>query len=94
MAKQLKANLLASTIPGRRFLSYDDLVARGVRFSRPHLRRLEAAGHFPVRIELGVGNGVQRSIAWVASEIEAWENERIARRDAKVRPDQPPEVGA
>jgi predicted DNA-binding transcriptional regulator AlpA len=82
---------------GRRFLSFQDLQDRGIRFQRPHLRRLEDLGHFPRRIELGVGNGIQRSIAWVASEIEAWENERVAKRDAKVRatkPAQSAEVGA
>jgi predicted DNA-binding transcriptional regulator AlpA len=72
-------------LTGRRFLSYDDLVARGIRFSRPHLRRLENNGNFPARVELGAGNDVQTSVAWVASEIEHWENEKIAKRDAKLR---------
>jgi predicted DNA-binding transcriptional regulator AlpA len=72
-------------LTGRRFLSYDDLVARGIRFSRPHLRRLENNGNFPARVELGAGNGVQTSVAWVAAEVEDWENGRIAKRDAKLR---------
>jgi predicted DNA-binding transcriptional regulator AlpA len=74
-----------ATAQGRRFLSYDDLVQRGIRFSRPHLRRLENSGDFPARVELGFGNGIQTSVAWVAAEVEAWENARIAKRDAKLR---------
>jgi predicted DNA-binding transcriptional regulator AlpA len=70
---------------GRRFLSYDDLLERGIRFSRVHLRRLERTGDFPVHVELGTGNEVQTSVAWVAIEVEAWEDARIAKRDAKLR---------
>jgi prophage regulatory protein len=69
---------------GRRFLSYDDLLDRGIRFSRVHLRRLERAGHFPMHVTLGAGNEVQTSIAWLVDEVEAWEARRIAARDAKV----------
>ena len=68
---------------GRRFLSYDDLVERGIRFSRVHLRRLEKAGAFPMHVTLGAGNEVQTSIAWLLDEVEAWEAKRIAARDAK-----------
>jgi predicted DNA-binding transcriptional regulator AlpA len=72
-------------LTGRRFLSYADLVDRGIRFSRPHLRRLENSGDFPARVELGFGNGVQTSAAWVAVEIERWEDSRIAHRDERLR---------
>jgi predicted DNA-binding transcriptional regulator AlpA len=66
---------------GRRFLSYPDLLERGIRFSRVHLRRMERAGVFPMHIVLGTGSGVQTSIAWVADEVIAWENAKIAQRD-------------
>jgi predicted DNA-binding transcriptional regulator AlpA len=67
---------------GRRFLSYQDLLDRGIRFSRVHLRRMERTGTFPMRVVLGAGSAVQTSIAWVADEVIAWENARIAARDA------------
>ncbi len=69
---------------GRRFLSYDDLVERGIRYGRVHLRRMEKARTFPMHIILGAGTGVQTSIAWVAEEVIAWENAKIAQRDAAV----------
>jgi predicted DNA-binding transcriptional regulator AlpA len=67
---------------GRRFFSYDDLVERGIRFSRAHLRRMELGGTFPLHIMIGNGTGMQTSIAWVASEVIDWENAKIAARDA------------
>jgi predicted DNA-binding transcriptional regulator AlpA len=70
---------------GRRFVSYDDLVERGIRFSRVHLRRMELAGTFPMHVKLGTGNDTQVMVAWVLAEVEAWENARIAQRDTKLR---------
>jgi hypothetical protein len=70
---------------GRKFLSYRDLVARGIRFSRVHLRRLEKAGAFPMHLQLGAGDATQAMKAWLADEIVAWEAERIRARDAKVK---------
>jgi prophage regulatory protein len=75
--------MTAITPTGRRFLSYDELIERGIRFSRVHIRRLERAGHFPMHVTLGAGNDVQSSIAWLVDEVEAWEAKRIAARDAK-----------
>jgi prophage regulatory protein len=65
---------------GRVFYSYLDLRARGIPYSRVHLRRMERAGQFPMHVALGAGNNVQTSIAWVASEINAWEDAKIAQR--------------
>ncbi|MEY8118443.1 helix-turn-helix transcriptional regulator [Falsihalocynthiibacter sp. BN13B15] len=48
-------------------LGYEDLKVLGVSYSREHLRRLEAAGHFPLRIRLSPGR-----IAWKLIEIEKW----------------------
>jgi len=73
-----RARLVA---PGRRFLSYDDLITLGIRFSRVHLRRLELTGAFPLHVKLGCGNDTQTSIAWLADEIESWIDVRIAARN-------------
>jgi predicted DNA-binding transcriptional regulator AlpA len=70
---------------GRKFFSYQDLVARGIRFSRVHLRRLEKAGAFPMHLQLGAGDATQAMKAWLADEIVAWEAERISARDAKIK---------
>ena len=67
----------------RKFLSYDDLVARGIGLSRVHLRRLSIQGNFPAAVKLG-SDAVQTSVVWLAEEVEAWEQACIARRDAKV----------
>lgn len=60
-----------------KMLSFPELkTAKGIPYSRVHLRRLEAAGRFPRRAQLG-GNAV----AWIESEIDAWLEERAAERD-------------
>lgn len=41
-----------------------------------HLYELMAKGEFPKPIKLG-----ERASGWLASEIAAWQTERIARRD-------------
>lgn len=46
-----------------------------VRYSRQHLRRLEAKGAFPHRLRLG-----DVRVAWVRSEVYAWIEERKAHR--------------
>jgi prophage regulatory protein len=50
-----------------RILAFAELKGRGVPFSRQHLSRLEAAGQFPARIQLGAC-----SVGWIESEIEEW----------------------
>jgi predicted DNA-binding transcriptional regulator AlpA len=50
-----------------RFLAFADLEERGVPFSRQHLSRLEAAGEFPARVQLG-----KATVRWVESEVDAW----------------------
>ena len=49
----------------------------GIPYSPQHIARLEAAGKFPKRIQLG-----QNRVAWLLSEIDEWLNVRIAKRDA------------
>ena len=48
----------------------------GVPYSFAHIARLEVAGQFPKRVRLGACR-----VASVAEEVEAWIEERVARRD-------------
>lgn len=48
----------------------------GIPYSRVHIDRLEKAGRFPRRVQLG-----PNSVAWVEDEIIDWQAERIAARD-------------
>jgi prophage regulatory protein len=70
---------------GRKFFSYRDLRERGIPYSRVHIRRMEKLGRFPLHVTLGAGDETQALKAWVADEIEAWEQQRIRARDAKVK---------
>lgn len=45
-------------------------------YSANHLRRLEAAGEFPKRIQLG-----KNRVAWFRDEIEQWLDEKAASRE-------------
>lgn len=49
----------------------------GIPYSVVHIRRLEAAGAFPTRVQLG-----QCRVAYVAEEIEEWIENKIAQREA------------
>ncbi len=49
----------------------------GIPYSFQHVARLEKAGHFPKRIQLG-----QNRVAWLRSEIEAWIAARVANRNS------------
>jgi prophage regulatory protein len=62
-----------------KILKEPDVLARtGVR-SHQHLHQLIKAGKFPAPIKLAC-----RSIGWVESEINAWLQDRIAERDARI----------
>lgn len=52
----------------------------GIPYTPQHIARLEAAGRFPKRIQLG-----QNRVAWVLSEVDAWIAERINNRDTSVK---------
>jgi prophage regulatory protein len=65
--------------PLRRLLTYKDLKAIGISFSREHLWRLEAAGKFPRRIYLS-----PQKVAWFEDDILAGLGERAAERDKRV----------
>jgi prophage regulatory protein len=65
---------------GRGLLTFADLKARGIPWTRMHVGRLEAAGKFPLHINLGAN-----SIAWFEDEIDDFLEEKAAARDAKLR---------
>lgn len=59
-----------------KLVSKKDLKAvYGIPYSFQHIARLELAGKFPQRIRLG-----ECRVAWLAEEVEAWIDERVARR--------------
>ncbi len=60
-----------------RLLSYDDLKARGINYSKVHLWRLEKAQKFPKRVPLS-----ENRHGWVESEIDGWMADRVAARQA------------
>ncbi len=47
-----------------------------VLYSPQHIARLEAAGKFPKRVQLGPGR-----VGWVDTEVQDWLAARIAERD-------------
>ncbi|GAA0331504.1 hypothetical protein GCM10009087_47080 [Sphingomonas oligophenolica] len=47
-----------------------------VLYSPQHIARLEAAGKFPKRVQLGPGR-----VGWVDEEVQSWLTARIAERD-------------
>ena len=64
---------------GRRLLDYRALKERGIPWTRIHIKRLEAAGKFPLHIDIG-----ENSIAWFEDEIDDHLEMKAAERDAKV----------
>jgi prophage regulatory protein len=63
----------------RRLLDYKALRERGIPWTRIHLARLEAAGKFPLHINVG-----ESSIAWFADEIDDFLEAKALERDAKA----------
>jgi prophage regulatory protein len=74
--------------PGR-VLAYPELKPYGVPFTRQHLSRLEAAGQFPARIQLG-----RCSVGWLRSEIDEWLSSRARGPIALQRGRRDEQVGA
>ncbi len=48
-----------------------------VGYSPAHIDRLEKAGQFPKRVELGPG-----AVGWLEDEVQEWIKARVAERDA------------
>jgi prophage regulatory protein len=63
---------------GRRLLTFADLKARGIPWSRVHVGRLEAARKFPLHIDVG-----ENSVAWFEDEIDDFLEEKAAERDRR-----------
>lgn len=57
-----------------RFLAYDEL-KRFVPYTRQHLGRMERAGLFPKRVQIG-----PNKVAWREDEVRAWGEARSAER--------------
>ena len=57
-------------------LDYEDLRARGIKYTRPHLWRLWTSGRFPKPVKLSPSRN-----AWLASDIEAWLEAKVAERN-------------
>jgi prophage regulatory protein len=60
-----------------RLLSYEDVKAKGVNYTRQSLWRLEREQKFPKRVPIG-----EARIGWLESEIDAWIESRVAARSA------------
>jgi prophage regulatory protein len=58
-------------------LSYRDLRARGIPYTRVHLRRLWEKGKFPRPFQLVDGG----RLCWTAEQLDAHVQTRIAERD-------------
>ncbi|SCA56739.1 Phage transcriptional regulator AlpA [Candidatus Terasakiella magnetica] len=48
----------------------------GIPYTPQHIARLEAAGNFPRRVNLGPNR-----VAWVLSEVNEWIQQRLNSRD-------------
>lgn len=46
-----------------------------VPYSPNHIRRLEAVGKFPKRVQIGANR-----VGWVRAEVEQWLNDRMGAR--------------
>jgi prophage regulatory protein len=53
-----------------KLLGYDDLRARGIKWSRVQIWRAVKAGKFPPPVKLGCTTN--STSAWVETEIDAW----------------------
>jgi predicted DNA-binding transcriptional regulator AlpA len=74
-----------------KFIGREGLRAKGIKFSRQHIHRLEKspdpARRFPRHVNIG-----QNTIAWVEPEVDAWMEARAAERGAYIPPVPPEDV--
>jgi prophage regulatory protein len=59
-------------------LSFKELAAHGIPYSRQHIDTLEKAGKFPKRVKIG-----PKCVRWIESEIHAIRDRAIADRGSK-----------
>jgi prophage regulatory protein len=62
-----------------KLITYQDLAAKGISYSKPHIWRLEKLNKFPKRVPIGASR-----YAYVESEIDEFVDRMIAARDAKL----------
>ncbi len=56
-------------------------VREKVLYSFAHIARLEEAGKFPARVQLGPGR-----VGWVEEEIEEWMRDKVSKRQTHAAP--------
>lgn len=72
--------IAAAERQGLVILVFEELKSKhGIPLSRMHVDRLEKAGQFPKRVQLG-----KNSVGWLESEILDWLSEKIARRGSEA----------
>jgi prophage regulatory protein len=59
-----------------KFIDKTGLEARGIQLSISQLRRNMQAGKFPKQVKIS-----EHRLAWVESEIDAWQAERMKERE-------------
>jgi prophage regulatory protein len=64
-----------------RVLDLPDLKAKGIKYTRVHIARLERTKKFPKHINLG-GNRT----AWIEEEVDQWLRDKAAERDSPDAP--------
>jgi len=69
---------VSSRRTGRRLLTFADLKARGIPWTRMHVGRLEAARKFPLHIDLG-----ENTVAWFEDEIDDFLEAKAAAREQR-----------
>lgn len=62
-------------------------VTEKVGLTVQHIGRLERAGRFPQRIQLGPG-----SVGWIEEEVDAWLEQRARQRGALPQPEKATEA--
>jgi prophage regulatory protein len=66
--------LMTHTETKPRFMRSQE-VAAAIAYSPNHIRRLEKAGQFPKRVQIGANR-----VGWVRAEVEQWINARMGAR--------------
>ena len=69
-----KTNAPKAEVPlaGPRMLGWEDLPLKGIRFSRPYIKRLWKAGKFPKPIKIS-----ERRLCWSEKSVDDWLDEKI-----------------
>ena len=64
-------------------LDYNDLRARGIKYTMTHLRRLWQDGKFPRPMKMGTGSSRAKNF-WTDRQIDRYQAECIAAQDAAI----------